>query len=407
MFELLQKVIESILTVIMNPELRTRSRFHPKSFTRERKMPFRKLVMFMLKMPNETIRLALNRFAREMDGESVTQQAFSKARNKFSHLPFLETFKATAACFPRTNVWNGYILNAIDGSTITLPYATELSEYFGTSGPHSDPSPTARATVRFDMLNRAMLDAEITPYTTGERITALAMLNRQEKLEKSINIYDRGYFSWDFAKAHIEKGIKFLCRLRTKFNCEIDDFPLGSHLCTINNVKLKVIKIMLKTGEIETLVTDVLDENISDDDFCKLYFLRWGIEGQYDNIKNKIGLEIFTGLTPNAIKQDFFSSLTVLNLILAAKIDADEKIKEKRKNKANKHVYIANTSFVVGTLKDNLIRAFLADENDLPLVMARIANECAACVVPVRPGRSFERKKPRKTKFHQNKRFNA
>lgn len=61
-------------------------------------MPFKKLIFFMLNLVNSSSQVALLRFSKIIgDCESITQQAFSKARNKINHLPLLE-FLGSGAC---------------------------------------------------------------------------------------------------------------------------------------------------------------------------------------------------------------------------------------------------------------------------------------------------------------------
>lgn len=69
------------------------SRFKPEYFTRNRKMPFEKLLKFMLSMNKTSTQNALNKFF-EKEGITMSQQALSQARNKFDHTPFLKLYNA-------------------------------------------------------------------------------------------------------------------------------------------------------------------------------------------------------------------------------------------------------------------------------------------------------------------------
>ena len=84
-------------------------------------------------------------------------------------------------------------------------------------------------------------------------------------------------------------------------------------------IEFRVITIKSKSpdGESETedyLVTNVLDDQYQIQDFVELYHLRWGIETKYNDLKNKLQIENFTGITPVAIRQDFFATLYLVNL---------------------------------------------------------------------------------------------
>lgn len=368
MSNIFKNTVDHITASLRSITLLEKSRFKSSDFTRERKLPFERLVLYMLNLPKESTSVALLKFFNLLGEESPTQQAFSKARNKINHLPFLETFTITALQTPIERRFHGYLINAIDGSAIALPQTPELIKYFGATGQGSK-SPTARASIRLDILNDIIRDAKITPYTVSEIVHANEFLSNQNGNDKQMNIYDRGYFTWNFAIAHIEKGVNFLFRLKTKFNKKIDDLPLGDHLLQLDikekTIKIRIIKFILPSGELETLVTNIFDNDLTENDFKELYFLRWAVETKYDIIKNKLCLENFTGLSPNCILQDFFAHMTVANLVAIAKMEADENIKEARKGKNNKHGYVANVNYIIGSIKELLIIYFLYQNESL------------------------------------------
>ena len=85
--------------------------------------------------------------------------------------------------------------------------------------------------------------------------------------------------------------------------------------------KLRVIKIELSNNITEILVTNIFDENIKYDEFKELYFLRWGVESKYKELKSSIQIEEFSGTKPISIEQDFFVSIYLLvNAKLTRKI---------------------------------------------------------------------------------------
>ena len=45
-----------------------------------------------------------------------------------------------------------------------------------------------------------------------------------------------------------------------------------------------------------------------------VYFLRWGVETFYDELKNKIKAEHFSGYSQHSILQDFYAALFVSNV---------------------------------------------------------------------------------------------
>lgn len=58
-------------------------------------------------------------------------------------------------------------------------------------------------------------------------------------------------------------------------------------------VRLRVIKIVLLSGQIETLVTDLTEEEMPEEAFAELYFKWWGIEVHYGQDKSTLEVEKF------------------------------------------------------------------------------------------------------------------
>ena len=152
------------------------------------------------------------------------------------------------------------------------------------------------------------------------------------------------------------------------------------------------------------LVTNLLDEDLSLDDFKKLYFRRWGIETKFNELKNRLEIQNFSGETVTAIEQDFYASIFLSNMAALAKHDANEAITERNKDKDLKYEYKVNTNILVGKLKDRLI-LMLLEPNPVKrtALYQKIMEEISANVVPIRPDRSYPRRKgARATKHPRN-----
>lgn len=80
-------------------------------------------------------------------------------------------------------------------------------------------------------------------------------------------------------------------------------------------VPLRLIKVILDSGEIEVLATSLLDgERYPATLFKALYHLRWGVETDYRQLKQSHELQNFSGRTPQAVQQDFYSQVLLNNL---------------------------------------------------------------------------------------------
>jgi hypothetical protein len=234
-----------------------------------------------------------------------------------------------------------------------------------------------------------------------------------EGIGDALVIFDRGYSSVELIRIAEEKGLKFLVRLRRKFNLEIDALENGVHELELayskGTLRVRVIKFALPSGEIETLVTNIFDASMGVKDFKELYFMRWPVETKYGELKLKLEIENFSGRTEVAIRQDFFISAMLSNVVAVAANEAQPAVDKAREGKKNKHRYKVNVNHAIGTFKDRFILALLEPD---PEKRARQTEEIIKLlckhVVPKRKGRSNPRNpSPRKARFHHNMKSNC
>ena len=390
-----------------------KARFAPQYFTRKRKMPFHKLLQYLLHGNKCASQAALNEFFLHM-GELIhmTQQALSKARSHFDHSPFQEAFNATVNaeyCLENDSLLKrigGYKLMAIDGSIIPLPNLPKLRDLFG----EIKFSVSARASIALDVLNDRIVDAELVPLSIDERTLAIEhIMNLTGKIvmQDTIFIMDRGYASLELIRDILGTKSHFIMRVRNKFSKLVDSASMGDSIIDLSSdIHIRVIKFRLSSGEIEALITDVFD--LPESMFQKLYFLRWPVEVKYDVVKNKLELPNFTGHSPNIIYQDFWISMLLANVAAVAKSEADQKIKSARAEKENKYDYQMNVNNAIASLRNRFAEAVFMQD---PVLRAKrislIIQEVSASVVPIRTDRKVPRKKARKVKYHHNKKSNV
>jgi hypothetical protein len=72
-------------------------------------------------------------------------------------------------------------------------------------------------------------------------------------------------------------------------------------------LQVRLVKVGLRTGEVEVLGTDLLDaQTYPAAEFREVYGWRWGHETYHDRIKNIFEVERFSGSSVRAIEQDFY-----------------------------------------------------------------------------------------------------
>ena len=403
--------------LIFSLSYKNRSKKRAADFTRERKMPFGHMVCFMLNMLKQSTQTGLDHFF-DLIGKPelhMSQQAFSEARQKLKWEACRELMDASVHDVYKEgySTWHGYRVWAIDGSKMQLPSDAGLREVFGKAGRTKGGSAvTAQSSSLYDILNDIIGDALLEPIGTDERTLCLRHLKHlcgMESFEKELAIVDRGYPSAELIEAFSKSNVRFLMRVRRKFNIDIDNMPVGDHRCEIGKIQIRVLKFSLPSGEIETLITDLFDKRMDTAAFKALYFKRWPIETKYGELKHKLEIENFSGRTKEAIYQDFYIAAYLSNMIAIAANETQPILDDISENSDNIYEYKVNKNHAVGVFKDRFIMALLIENNRKRADTAfRILQLLACHPTPIRPNRSKHRNPcPRRANFHHNQKSNC
>jgi hypothetical protein len=137
--------------------------------------------------------------------------------------------------------------------------------------------------------------------------------------------------------------------------------PLGK-----TGLQVRVIKILLSTGETEVLVTNLSETEIEREAFGELYHKRWGIETKYKELKQKLETGNFSGRLADNVKQDFYAVMTVANMVASCVREANRNAKKKRECKENiyEYKYLINPKFIRITKGTHIIVILLPIPND-------------------------------------------
>jgi hypothetical protein len=371
-----------------------------KNFTRKRKLSFKEVILIMLNFKTKSNAIEVYDFATEIgETEPATRQAFEKQRDNIGSSAFKELYEDTVklgTSVDDAKLFHGYRLGVIDGTTVLLPLSEELKKKYGATSPLVGKT-YARISICVDVLNEFILDGEIAAYEVGER--KLAMMHIKKNIcHNLLYMYDRGYWSCDLIAAIFDRNQKFLMRIAGNSIPYIANSTetSGNYTFVFNKKEytLRYYKFRLPSGEVEYLVTNLSREEIPDSELEELYHLRWGVETKYNELKNRLEFESFTGKSVNVVEQDFYASLVVMNLTGFAITAANAIVQAKLKNKDNKHAYKPNGNMAIGILKNRFIEAVI--END-PVVQAnmidKLVNDISRYYLPIKPGRSFPRSK--------------
>ena len=421
-----KKFINYIRNQIYSKQFLESNRKSDKDFTRKRKLTFPKIILFMLNSIKKSLQKELTEFFLNFSNEkNITNSAFCQSRMKLSHKAFIELNDGIIKEFYTDNIfnlWNGFRLLAIDGSRLQLPLSLELIEDFGfAENQGAVPVPMAQASSCYDLLNNMIINSEIDRYETSEYNLALKHLKKC-KFEKDLLIYDRGYSAIWFMFYNILKKKDFIVRMQRNSIIEVQNFfnsdkdseiieiielhnKSEEQICNLNlefkPFRIRLVKVILDNGEVEVLATSLLDKKkYPSKEFKWLYGKRWGIETNYDHLKNHLMIEDFTGLSSLSIMQDFFANMFIANMQQIFISEAQDELKEQKKD--TEYEYKINRNLSFGFMKDRFVK-ILFDKN----VNRNIKDLKELFKInpsPIRKGRNFPRvyHKTRK-KFYMKK----
>ena len=390
-------------------------------FTRRRKQSFLFTIIFISNFIRKSLSLEIENFVSYLQTQcglsnavSFTKSAFVQCRKKinpevFKHLSTLVVEEFYSDNEASVKLWNGFRVLAVDGSILTLPRTQELKDIYGeTKSQNTDGVIQARVSVLYDVLNNIVLDGIISTLSVGER--HLAKQHLAIVREKDLIIYDRGYPSFDLIYKHTKENVDYLIRVRTDFSnltktfaasgktsqtVDISPGQRKSHSIKPYNkeatIKVRLIRIKLASGQIEILMTSLLDsKKYRQKIFKELYFKRWGVETYYDELKNKLKVEHFSGYSHQTVLQDFYAALFISNIQTIIVNDLEDEIKQVSQNR--QYEYKVNNNMSYGLLKDKIISLLFSNPN-----IEEVDKELKALLmknlIPIRPNRTNIRSK--------------
>lgn len=426
-------IIEQIRVRIFARDFCARHRARAADFTRERLLTFPVVMLFLLQKTTRSIQRHLHSFFHQLwpqqSQHTASGGAWTQARAKLSHTAFIELnqeillpgFYAPEQAQHRRS-WRGHRLLGCDGSLLRLPSHPEVFEIFGevTVANHLGDTGTryapARLSVLYDLLNRIGLDARLEPVASSEVELATAQLVQVEKTD--VLIWDRGFSGFVLMAQVLACGAHFLGR------CSKSSFAAAQQMFRINRagrsklVKLvassdqrvplkqlglptelivRFVSVRLPTGELEVLVTSLLDERLyPTQEFAGLYHLRWNHETYHQMLKGRLDLENWSGQTVEAVRQDVQAAVLVSNLESLLSQEAQEELSAR--DATRQYPAQVNRAVSYHALKERMLD-LLWSQRPLQEVLQDIQRWMQSTPVSVRPDRSPTR---RPQSFHRS-----
>jgi hypothetical protein len=368
------------------------------------------------------------------DPTQVTEEAFAKARQRMPLVFWVQLILLLGERFEAEHAerlcFRGFRLLAVDGTRLTLPDEKALRNFYGTaSNGKGQHNAQARMVLLQSPLTRLPVAYQLQPVKVGE-VTMARQLAASNLRPDDLVLLDSGYVSYGLLWDIQNRGAFFCIRLQHALNLRtlrrdprtgerwVRWTPKDSRGQWRNeglprSIDLRLIEYQVPGHRRIQLATNVLStQRLSHADFCRLtttegvaekllpglYHLRWQIETSFAEMK--IGQQMeggFRSKTPAGIAYEVAGHVVLYLLVRWLIVEA-----------AVRHgVDPLRISFCNALRELQQVWATMVVSSPqwvarvlMPRLLARIASH----LVPLRPGRSYPRKKKAKGKTATSKR---
>lgn len=394
----------------------------PKDFTRDRVFTFETVFNLIADLPRRSLSVEIEKGLELISviiGEerSGTKSGFCKARNKILPKLFREINEKLLTLFYELNQsgkvkkWKGFLLKGVDGMIVDIVDTEENRIEFGVQKNQHGGVVQGRMMLSFDVENRLITHAHLGNLSIGESSVVKKWLKNIKS--NDLNIYDRLFPGMSFQYLHDVNKIPYVMRCKLGHNERVKEFvnskkkektedwvlnanavkelqSMGYDINDQTTIRVRLVRIKLDNGEIEVLITSLLDnKKYPHKIFKALYFKRWGVEVENGFLKNTLQIEITSGNKPRTIYQDFYATIFRANIQVLIELDCEPRIRAI--NKTRKHNYAVNKNVAAGNLKGKFIQLFLG--NNPNEVYEKIVVLFLKNIEPIRSGRILPRLK--------------
>lgn len=411
--EIITEMSHSREKYVVNPE---------KDFTRNGKESFINYMLFLCTMTGGTYDNQSYKF-HNMAANYISAPAICQARQKIKPSAFEYVYKEFNRRMNPQKTYKDYKVYAVDGSDIPIyrnpkcEDQTYIKKYNSKRGYNS-----LHLNAIYDIHNKVYVDALLDPSTKSNEYAGFVTMAKRsiKRNEKSIYICDRGYEAYNCIGHLIDKNVRFIIRAKDitsngiAKNIEVPDtdtFDIyyertftkscrkiykenkGEYRVITSTTPMdfitkespfhkmgfRVVRILLESGEYELLFTNLDKKEFPALALKDLYYLRWGIETAFRDLKYTVGAVSFHSKKVSLIEQELYASLFVYNF--SSLVAQHVKIEKKKR----KYKYFINFSMAV-TLCIDLLKS-LAHTSPPENVEATLKRK----LTPIRPDRKYKR----------------
>ena len=395
-----------------------------RDFTRNRKLPLRKVISFLLSAEGGTLTTEMLKHFGYHTGVATTS-ALVQQRRKIRIETLATLFNLFVKKTDSEKTYKGLRLIAADGSDFQIPTNPNHPESFYQGTVQQSSYNILHLDVTYDLLQHTYLDAIIEGKNKANERKALCAMIARSSIKKALVILDRGYENYNLM-AHIqEKGWLYLVRVRDVGTCisitsgfdlpnsdEFDMFvdlnltnkqakelkqdrnhyrfipsnvnfdylPRKSKKCDVAvfyHLPFRIVRFKITDNSYETVVTNLDETQFPPAELKKLYAMRWGIETSFRDLKYTVGLLHFHSKKIDFICQEIYARLIMYNFseLITASVTIP--------NSNTKYTYKVNFSAAVHICRQLLCGS--VSPSDVNKLLQKY-------ISPVRPGRSRPRK---------------
>lgn len=398
-------------------------------------------MLSLLNNISKSLSVELTKFLQRFgQGRLGSKQAFSQARYKIKPEAFVDLNDTFIKAYYGQGGYrlyaDKYVLLASDGSDYELPWEEELREEFGVADNTQNRQPMcmAKGVKIWDILNQLTISAVLSRYDVAEiqhfkaAWQKVKPLLSQQKEAQLLLLGDMYYPAFWLIDSLQTQSVDFLFRCRPDFCREIRQFIKSGQseatLCMpIANdssrnykfrqstgcppsdvpqcVKVRAINFTRPNGEVSCLITSIPAHDLNYENICGLYPYRWGEEISFNFDKNRAEIENFSAKMPQGIRQEWYANILATNLAQLIIEDAQELVDIEQNEASNKYYYQINRSVALGIIKDEIPKMLFGREKPVTFYN-RMLKLILRHRQPVRPNRSFPRKRKHRLRFSMN-----
>ena len=344
--------IQNFIDIIPN-EINPDHKQSPKDFTRNRDLPFPKLIAFTLSIAASGTKQGVDtksgQFFKNAKrsglwpyANAVHRSSVTKARQKVPYQVFSDILKDAVNVaydlWPKDDpryLWHGMSVYATDGSKYNLPATKEIRNYFdpesGLQNKGKGHYPQCLTSTLYDVFRRLPVARTVVGIDGSEREEMKNLLPFVHP--NSVWMFDRGYPSYEsilYLKKHFSGYYLFRCPASCTFPAVEAFINSGKKESIIwitpsnkfkskvgikerkklKPIKIRVIRLASPDGTISVLLTNLFNKKKCNcEEVIKLYFKRWRVEEYYKDEKVTLEIERFHSRTVNGILQEFYAAM--------------------------------------------------------------------------------------------------